>query len=118
MAAPERPSIVIELNRDITPAQIEQILLGIEEEGIPHVITTSDEVNPLTLAHRASTRSRLGVGIGIALDYAVVTTEKLAPGRPYIARYRNQQDAWDRALGANAARIVKRVPLQRYDPQP
>lgn len=115
---PHRPSIIVAVNAAIRPEQLTEVLLGIEEEGIPHDVSTSDEINPLTLAHEASTQSRLGVGVGISLDYAVVTTEKLAPGRPYIARHLNQRADWDRALGANAARIVKRIPLHSYTEHP
>ncbi|MEL4357524.1 MULTISPECIES: glycerol dehydratase reactivase beta/small subunit family protein [unclassified Luteococcus] len=118
MAAPPpkapRPSIVVAVNATIQPEQLTELLLGIEEEGIPHDLTHSDEINPLTLAHQASTQSRLGVGIGLSLEFAVVTTEKLPAGRPYIARHLNQRREWDRALGANAARIVKGVPLHAY----
>ena len=114
MSALERPSIVLHAHAAIEDAQLGELLLGMEEEGVPVLVERSDELNPLTLASEASTASRLGVGVGISLDYAVVTTEKLPPGRPYIARFLNESGALDRTLGANAARIVKRMPLSPF----
>jgi hypothetical protein len=46
----------------------------------------------------------------VALEYAVVTTEKLPEGRPYIAAVLGEAD---RIVGSNAARIVKRIPLRQ-----
>lgn len=107
----ERPSIVVGTHRAITDRQLREILLGMEEEGVPYLVQPSDELNPLVLAHEASLCSRLGVGMGVSLDYVVITTEKLPPDRPYIADELNHNAATDRSLGANAARMVKRLPL-------
>lgn len=109
--AEERPSIVVATHDSITERQLKEILLGMEEEGVPYLVQPSGELNPLALAHEASLCSRLGVGMGVSLDYVVITTEKLPEGRPYIARTLNHNAATDRALGASAARIVKRLPL-------
>ncbi len=106
-----RPSVKVHVNARITDEQIRDILLGAEEEGVPVEVTRSGELNPLVLAHEASEASVLGVGVGVSLDFVVITTEKLPESRPYIARFLNAGEASDRALGANAARIVKRLPL-------
>ena len=107
----ERPSIVIGTHEAITDRQLKEILLGIEEEGVTYRVDRCAELNPLALAHTASESSRLGVGMGISLDYVVITTEKLRQERPYIAHVLNHNAATDRTLGATAARIVKRLPL-------
>ena len=107
----ERPSIVVATHDSITHRHLREILLGIEEEGVPFRVERSDELNPLALAHEASLESRLGGGIGVSLDFVVITTEKLPQGRPYIAHVLNHNAATDRTLGASAARIVKRLPL-------
>ena len=107
----ERPSIVVATNETVTDRQLKEILLGMEEEGVPCLVQRNDELNPLTLAHEASLSSRLGVGMGVSLDYVVITTEKLPESRPYIAHLLNHNAATDRTLGATAARIVKRLPL-------
>ncbi|HET7723427.1 MAG TPA: glycerol dehydratase reactivase beta/small subunit family protein, partial [Propionibacteriaceae bacterium] len=59
----------------------------------------------------ASHESRLGIGIGIGLDFVVLTTEKLPTDRPYLADVLNRSDSSDRRAGSNAARLVKRMPL-------
>jgi hypothetical protein len=107
----ERPTISLRLNERIPGDRIAEVLHGIEEEGVPVEVTTCPEQNPLVLAHDASLESRLGIGIGVSLDFVVITTEKLPPGRPYLVENLNRAEASDRAAGANAARLVKRMPL-------
>lgn len=107
----ERPTINVRVSDQITADQIADICYGMEEEGVPSNVTWEPSINPLELAHEASIESRLGVGIGIALNYAVITTEKLPAERPYIAVNLGQDVARNRAIGANAARLVKRIPL-------
>ncbi len=107
----ERPSIRLRLNDRIPDFRIAEVLHGIEEEGVPVEVTQHAERNPLVLAHEASLESRLGIGIGISLDFVVITTEKLPQGRPYLVETLNRGDASDRVAGANAARLVKRMPL-------
>jgi len=107
----ERPTILIRLNDRVDEARIAEVLLGVEEEGVPVELTRHDELNPLALAHEASLESRLGIGIGISLDYIVVTTEKLPAAKPYLVEVLNRSDCTDRAAGGNASRLVKRMPL-------
>jgi len=109
---PERPSIHITANERITEQQLTDLLLGIEEEGVPVVVHRTEQLNPLTCALDAAVASRLGVGVGVSLDYVVITTEKLPEQRPYIAEFLNQSTAADRIIGSNAARLVKRLPLR------
>lgn len=108
---PDRPTIKLRVNDRLTQDAIAEVLHGMEEEGVPVEVTPHADLNPLTLAHEASLESRLGIGIGISLDYVVITTEKLPPGRPYLVATLNRDPAIDRAAGANAARLVKRMPL-------
>lgn len=107
----ERPRIGLRVNAALTADRIAEVLHGIEEEGVPVEVTVDAELNPLALAHAASVASRLGVGIGISLDWVVTTTEKLPPGRPYLVSVLNESEAADRNAGGNAARLVKRMPL-------
>ncbi len=104
------PSIRIRVHNDVPGDDLMPLLLGIEEEGVPVELTRHDEMNPLKLAHGAALESRLGIGIGVALDYVVITTEKLPEDRPYIARF--LADADGRIFGGTAARVVKRLPLR------
>ena len=108
----ERPTINLAVHEDIGDRQLTQILLGIEEEGVPSRVERLPELSPLTLAHRAATSSRLGTGLGIALDYVVITIEKLPEQRPYLAHFLGRSEQADRIIGSNAARLVKRLPLR------
>ena len=107
----DKPTINMRVSGQITADQIADICFGMEEEGVPSTVTWQASINPLELAHEASVESRLGVGIGVALSYAVITTEKLPAERPYIAVNLSRDAARNRAIGANAARLVKRIPL-------
>ena len=108
----ERPTINLAVHEGIGDGQLTQVLLGIEEEGVPSRVDRLSELNPLVLAHRAATSSRLGIGLGIALDYVVITTEKLPEQRPYLAHFLGRSEQADRIIGSNAARLVKRLPLR------
>jgi len=97
---PERPSIHITANERITEQQLTDLVLGIEEEGVPVVVHRTEQLNPLTCA------------LDAAVAYVVITTEKLPEQRPYIAEFLNQSTAADRIIGSNAARLGKRLPLR------
>ncbi len=113
MTKEEPPSIVINHNERTQESELKQLCLGMEEEGVPFQIEASAELNPLILAQSAALSSRLGVGIGVSLDYVVVTTEKLPEGRPYLAEFTSATA--DRITGSNAARLVKRIPLRAVE---
>lgn len=106
---PTPPSIVLHVHSAVRDDALTDMLLGVEEEGVPVEIHRRDQLNPLTLAHEAAVSSRLGIGIGVALDYIVITTDKLPEARPYMAEFLGRSD---RIVGSNAARIVKRIPLR------
>ncbi|NLE98177.1 MAG: glycerol dehydratase reactivation factor [Propionibacterium sp.] len=110
----DRPTIHLHAHRDVPGAQLTHILLGIEEEDVPVDVTHHDEPNPLRLAQAAALSSRLGLGLGVALDYVVTTTDKLPTERPYIAQHFGRDPLADRTIGSNAARIVKRIPLRGF----
>lgn len=108
---PERPTVRVRLNDRLADQAIAEVLLGLEEEGVPVEVTRHTDLNPLALAHDAALESRLGIGIGVSLDYIVTTTEKLPAERPYLVEILHRSEATDRAAGSNAARLVKRMPL-------
>lgn len=111
-ATPSRPSIAVHIHDSLTDDALTDLLLGIEEEAVPVEVTRSTELNPLKLAHSAARHSQLGVGVGVSLDYAVVTLDKLPEDRPYLAYGWGADQLRDRITGANAARLVKRLPLR------
>ncbi|HRA04107.1 MAG TPA: glycerol dehydratase reactivase beta/small subunit family protein [Arachnia sp.] len=110
------PAICVHVHEATTDAHLADLLLGIEEEGVPVEVSRHDHLNPLVLAHDAAVTSRLGIGLGVALDYVVITTDKLPEHRPYVARHFARGGRADRIVGSNAARIVKRIPLRDFAP--
>jgi len=119
VARPEvlaRATVLVAVNEAVPENHLLELLLGLEEEGIPSTVVRQQAIDPLLLAHTASLQSILGVGVGVSLGYIVVTTEKLPERRPYIARHLGESAAADRVIGMNAARLVKRVPLEPLAP--
>lgn len=107
----QRPAVCIRAHEQVGEDRLDSLRFGMEEEGVPSQLSLHRELDPLVLAHEASQQSRLGVGVGVSLDYVVITTDKLPAGRPYIAVQLGRDADRVRSLGANAARLVKRTPL-------
>ena len=90
------------------------VLLGIEEEGIPYEVQEVHSSDCLELAHMASLESRLGVGVGISKEGIVLQYEKLDKAAPLFRIKLYQTDLY-RSLGSNAARLVKKMPFKPLD---
>lgn len=109
----DKPSVKVYINETLLKdIRVNQILLGIEEEGIPYEMLYIKNNNAVELAFEASGASRLGVGVGISEKEAVLHYEKLKKDSPLftIPIYSNESDM--RSLGANAARLVKKMPFK------
>lgn len=94
---------------------VEQVCLGIEEEGIPYIVEYID--NPKSavhLAYKAAESSRLGVGIGIA-DGVVLHYIKLLEDQPLYNIESVRDTKFLRTLGTNAARLVKGSPFKEIE---
>lgn len=95
-------------------AVLNEVLAGIEEEGVPAVLERrAGDDDAQALARLAATGSSLGVGVGID-DRGVVSVqhEKLPGATPGLFSAGVASAAAARALGHNAARIVVGVPLR------
>lgn len=90
------------------------VLLGIEEEGIPYDVQEVHESDVLELAYRASLDSRLGVGVGISKEGIALQYEKLKKAAPLFKIKLYQKELF-RSIGANAARLVKKMPFKPLD---
>lgn len=89
----------------------ERIALGIEEENVPFAIAYTPPGEAVARAYSAAQTSRLGVGI-CADESIVLHFVKLSPDSPlFKIRYTSDDDVL-RAVGANAARLVKRMPFK------
>ncbi len=109
-----KPSILIcTLSGNETHA-ISQVLFGIEEEGIPYQIRTSDETQLEASAYSAAQESALAVGIAYSDSEVVVHYKNLQKEKPL---FRTSLDSLTtqgqlRDLGSNAARLVKGLPFK------
>ncbi|GEK27857.1 glycerol dehydratase reactivase beta/small subunit family protein [Furfurilactobacillus siliginis] len=94
---------------------VEPLLNGIEEEEIPYQMT--DKVsgeNTVELAHEASLASQLHVGLATDDQFAYLHLNSLPVDKP-LARVALSDKEDLRRLGANAARLVKRVPFKDFE---
>lgn len=109
-----KPTIMIYHHPNVSVETIQDLLFGIEEEGIPYSLearAASDDI--LLMADEASHASALSVGVGCSADTLVLSYKNLPPHQ-FIYRLRNYKQAKQtmRALGANAARLVKGNPFK------
>lgn len=109
-----KPAIYFHADTDANPDCIKQVLLGIEEEGIPcelEIMPLKDEVEA---AFRASASSPLLVGVTLKNDHLVIHYRNLPPDKPLFSEYRFEASTTEekRNIGMNAARLVKGVPFK------
>lgn len=94
-------------------SRIEQLLFGMEEESVPYFIEAQDERTAQELGYKAAGSSNLDVGIGVGEDETVVLHySKLKKEEPLFQISPPYGRAKLRAMGANAARLVKGVPFK------
>ena len=110
----ERPTIkVFTKNGHGRNETLRQLVYGIEEEGIPCEVSEEDFPNAASLAWQASQQSRLNVGLGLDRDTLVLQFNKLKESEP-LFQISSRSPEWDvRAMGANAARLVKKLPFKQ-----
>lgn len=108
----ERPTVKIFYQEGLAESALRELLFGLEEEGIPWVAEPSTEDSAVKLAFAASTASRLGVGLGVNNREAVLHYEKLSETEPLFRLPADAPPARKRSLGANAARLVKKLPFK------
>lgn len=109
---PDKPEILV-LSSHACAVENE-VLAGIEEEGVPFVVERPDSTDDaLTLARLAAARSSLGVGVGIDDSGRVcVQHQKLTEPPAGLRTSSAATPTAARSLGHNAARIVVGIPLR------
>jgi hypothetical protein len=107
----EKPAILV---LSCGQGQLEnEVLAGIEEEGVPALFEHARRADARTLAATAAGRSSLSVGVGIdATGRVCVHHDKLAEPLAELTSPPAAQPANARILGHNAARIVVGIPLR------
>lgn len=105
------PAIVITvLNHSL--ALWQEVLLGIEEEGIPFSIREQPADSLAQCAWQAAQHSPLLVGIACDESTLVVHYKNLPVPAPLFTLAQNQSHLAHRHTGNNAARLVKGLPFR------
>ncbi|MDO4288460.1 MAG: glycerol dehydratase reactivase beta/small subunit family protein [Eubacterium sp.] len=108
-----KPEIKVYYNKNsVNKSIVTQVLLGIEEEGLPYSLVEKDSSNGGEMAYKAAEASHLGVGIGIGDTEIVLQYIKLKENEPLFRIPIKDDETTLRAIGANAARLVKRMPFK------
>ncbi len=106
----KRPSIFIYTN-DAHAEILREICAGIEEEGVFFEVFQKDIEDTDVLAWEAANDSMMGSGIGIYGKHVALQMRGLKAGENVAVLEETSKDAC-RALGANSARIIKKMPLK------
>lgn len=109
--ATARPDICIKHSSTALSKAVCCVQLGMEEEGIPFHASVGDG-DATQLAWQAAGESRLGVGVGVDDKKVVMSFAKLEADKPLFYALVSSGDEAVRSVGANAARLVKRVPFR------
>ena len=106
-----KPSIYIYYSPEIKDlSTFNDVLFGIEEEGIPYALKKKKESDSFELSYKAAQDSRLAVGIGIHSSGKITLTfNKLKRRKPLFVTNLNSGESTLRNLGANAGRLVKGI---------
>ena len=105
------PAIVISTIGDCL-AVWNEVLLGIEEEGIPFVIQHQAAGEVVQSAWQAARMSPLLVGIACNEETLVVHYKNLPASTPLFSLRYHQDRLARRNTGNNAARLVKGIPFR------
>ena len=105
-----KPSIFIYTNSP-NEEYLREICAGIEEEGVFFEVFEREYPDVDTLATNAAVDSMLGSGIGICRNQVVLQMKGLPKGKT-VARYTEPNVSECRIIGANSARIIKKMPLK------
>lgn len=112
----DRPAINIYYSSQIKDkSSYNQLLWGIEEEGLPYNIQSKPLENSIELGYSAAEDSKLNVGIGIGKDgNIIVHYQKLNKEKPLFNLNIKDEHHNLRKLGANAARLIKGIPFKLF----
>lgn len=89
-----------------------EVLLGIEEEGIPFHIQQNPSGEVIDSAWQAARQSPLLVGIACDREKLIVHYKNLPTSAPLFTLMYQQDNHARRSIGNNAARLVKGIPFR------
>jgi len=109
----KKPAIYVRALQNDAPI-LKQILYGMEEEGIPFQLKEVQSSNVINESYQASMESPLLVGVAYLNDQVVIHYRSLPLKQPIFneTRLASKDKKFLRALGANAARLVKGIPFK------
>ncbi|NAI60498.1 propanediol dehydratase, partial [Escherichia coli] len=90
----------------------DEVLLGIEEEGIPFRIQHIPSGEVIDSAWLAASQSPLLVGIACDQEKLIVHYKNLPASAPLFTLMYQQDNHARRSIGSNAARLVKGIPFR------
>ncbi|MGK9172835.1 glycerol dehydratase reactivase beta/small subunit family protein [Yokenella regensburgei] len=90
----------------------QEVLWGIEEEGIPWRWQQASGVDVVAHAWQAANQSALLVGVGCDNEKLVIHYRNLPASAPLFCLMRHEDLQSRRAAGNNAARLVKGIPFR------
>lgn len=106
----KRPSIFI-YTYGADPKVVKEVCAGIEEEGVFYEIMKQESGSTTQLAKDAARDSMLGSGVGI-VGTSVAMTMRGLKGDTMIDQKQAPTKEECRNLGANSARVIKKLPLR------
>lgn len=109
-----KPAVPVRCTPQAPLDAIKQVEYGIEEEGVPSRRETASG-DAVALAFEASKASRFEVAIALDAKQVVLHYSKFKADQPLFVIPTRAGDDMLRAIGADAARIVKRLPLKMLD---
>jgi hypothetical protein len=111
---PQKPTIAVSLLSGVSQRDIAELLYGMEEEGIPFALSEPTVSAVVEQAYRAASDSPLSVGIAVDNRQIVVHYKNLPADSPLfvLTDYWQQKREILRAVGCNAARLVKGLPFK------
>ena len=105
-----KPSIYIYVN-SLNSTYLKEICAGIEEEGVLYTVINSEDTDVSSLAYEAANSSMLGSGIGISQSEVAMQMKGLKKNEE-VFKLINPDKESCRAIGANSARAIKKLPLK------
>lgn len=99
------------------PADLQEVLYGIEEEQIPYKLAQMADDDTIKRAYDAAEASRLSVGLAYDTQKIVVHYKNMDADKPLFVIKRTEGQTALRQLGNNAARLVKGIPFKDNDEQ-
>lgn len=112
----ERPAIHVCLVEPVDPALYGRVEVGAEEESVPTARVEPAAADVVAAAYAAAQGSRFSIGVAVGRGRVVLHEAHMPAAQPVLS-FALGADGADacRLMGANAARMVVRLPLRFAD---